>query len=86
MTTTAVERPTWELADVLRRHGDTFLAQHGAGLTDSQRQALRDLVRCRTAALGGHVERCCDCGHERIAYNSCRNRHCLKCQALTRAR
>jgi hypothetical protein len=51
-----------------------------------QRKALRDLSRCRTAALGGHVDRCLDCGHERIAYNSCRNRHCPKCQARTRAR
>jgi len=54
-------------------------------LSDAQRQALRDLAHCRTAALGGHVEHCLDCGHERIAYNSCRNRHCPKCQALTRA-
>ena len=49
-------------------------------------KALRDLSRCRTAALGGHVERCLDCGAERVSYNSCRNRHCPKCQALTRAR
>jgi hypothetical protein len=86
MTTTPVERPAWEVADVIRTYGAEFLAHHGGWLTDSQRQALRELVRCRTAALGGHVERCGDCGHERIAYNSCRNRHCPKCQALTRAR
>src|SRR5207245_242441 len=49
-------------------------------------KALRDLAACRTAALGGHIERCLDCGYERIAYNSCRNRHCPKCQALARAR
>src|SRR5262249_45144080 len=49
------------------------------------RKALRDLAACRTAVLGGHVEHCVDCGHERIAYNSCRNRHCPKCQALARA-
>ena len=47
---------------------------------------MRDLARCRTAALGGHVHHCRDCGHDRIAYNSCRNRHCPKCQALARAR
>jgi hypothetical protein len=86
MTTTPIEWPAWEVADVIRLHGADFLARHGGWLTDSQRQALRDLVRCRTAALGGHLERCGDCGHERIAYNSCRNRHCPKCQALTRAR
>jgi hypothetical protein len=54
-------------------------------LSSSQRQALHDLALCRTAALGGHIEHCLDCGHETIAYNSCRNRHCPKCQALTRA-
>jgi hypothetical protein len=52
----------------------------------AQTKALRDLAACRTAALGGHVEHCLDCGHDRIAYNSCRNRHCPKCQALARAR
>ena len=55
-------------------------------LTAAQLKALGDLSVCRTAALGGHVQRCADCGHERIAYNSCRNRHCPKCQALARAR
>jgi hypothetical protein len=86
MTAHGTERPTLEVADIIRRHGDAFLDRYGSGLSDAQRQALRDLARCRTAALGGHVEHCLDCGHERIAYNSCRNRHCPKCQALTRAR
>lgn len=80
------ERPALEVADILREHGKDFLAKHGDTLTDTQRQTLRDLTACRTAALGGHVERCLDCGHERLAYNSCRNRHCPKCQALARAR
>jgi hypothetical protein len=79
-------RPALEVADIIREHGDNFLAQYGGALTAAQRQALRDLACCRTAALGGHVQRCLDCGHERIAYNSCRNRHCPKCQALARAR
>src|SRR5438552_1509785 len=79
-------RPALEVADVIRQHGDAFVAQYGGSLTAAQRKALRDLARCRTAALGGHVWRCADCGHERIAYNSCRNRHCPKCQALARAR
>jgi hypothetical protein len=82
----AGQRPALEVADVIRMHGEAFLARHGTALTGPQRQALRDLAVCRTAALGGHVERCADCGHERIAYNSCRNRHCPKCQALARAR
>jgi hypothetical protein len=79
-------RPALEVADIIRAHADPFLARYGAGLTVPQRRALDDLGRCRTAALGGHVERCGDCGHERIAYNSCRNRHCPKCQASSRAR
>jgi putative transposase/transposase-like zinc-binding protein len=73
------------VADVIRQHGAAFLQRYGSGLSATQRQALRDLAHCRTEALGGHVERCLDCGHERIAYNSCRNRHCPKCQALARA-
>ena len=79
-------RPLLEVADVIRSHGEAFLNKHGSHLTATQKQALRDLARCRTAALGGHVERCLDCGAARIAYNSCRNRHCPKCQALSRAR
>jgi hypothetical protein len=69
----------------MREHGEAFLVRHGGHLTEVQRKALRDLPRCRTAALGGHVQRCRDCGDERISYNSCRNRHCPKCQALSRA-
>jgi Putative transposase/Transposase zinc-binding domain len=80
------QRPAWEVADVIRDQGDAFFAKHGGRLSPAQRRALVDLAACRTAALGGHVERCLDCGHERIAYNSCRNRHCPKCQALARAR
>jgi Putative transposase/Transposase zinc-binding domain len=86
MSVAADTRPALEVADVIREHGEAFRAKYGHVLTDVQRQALRDLERCRTAALGAHVERCLDCGHERIAYNSCRNRHCPKCQALARAR
>jgi hypothetical protein len=85
MSTPLGQRPVLEVADILREHGQAFLARHGAGLTVAQRQALHDLAVCRTAALGGHVEHCLDCGHETIAYNSCRNRHCPKCQALSRA-
>ncbi len=84
--TLTTERPTLEVADIIRAHGDEFQDTFAAILSPAQKKALRDLARCRTAELGGHVERCLDCGHERIAYNSCRNRHCPKCQALTRAR
>jgi hypothetical protein len=73
-------RPPLEVADIVRVHGPAFLARHGAGLSTAQRRALAAVARCRTAALGGHVQRCGQCGHEAIAYNSCRNRHCPKCQ------
>ncbi len=85
MSTILPQRPTLEVADILRQYGAAFRDRHGSVLTAWQRQAMRDLAVCRTAALGGHVEHCLDCGHETIAYNSCRNRHCPKCQALTRA-
>jgi hypothetical protein len=86
MTVPLTERPALEVAEVIRQHADAFLERHGSSLSVTQRKALRDLAVCRTAALGGHVEHCLDCAHERIAYNSCRNRHCPKCQALARAR
>jgi len=86
MTATPLGRPALEVADVLREYGEAFLQRYGGVLSAAQRQALRDLAACRTALLGGHVEHCLDCGHERVAYNSCRNRHCPKCQALARAR
>jgi Putative transposase/Transposase zinc-binding domain len=73
-----------EVADLLREHGDEYLATHGA--TAAQRKVLRAVQNCRTAALGGHVEACDQCGHQRIAYNSCRNRHCPKCQGPATAR
>jgi hypothetical protein len=74
-----------EVADVFRDHGDAFLDRYGDMLSPEQRRALRDISACRTAALGGHVEECTECGHQRIAYNSCRNRHCPKCQATAAA-
>jgi hypothetical protein len=85
MSAAASQRPALEVADIIRQHGDAFRKRYGGRLSAEQRQALRDLAVCRTAALGGHVEECLDCGAVRIAYNSCRNRHCPKCQALTRA-
>jgi len=80
------ERPPLEVADVIRSHGEAFIGKYGKHLSDVQKKTLRVLGLCRTAALGGHVETCVDCGEERIAYNSCRNRHCPKCQSLSRAR
>jgi Putative transposase/Transposase zinc-binding domain len=67
-----------ELADVFRKQGGDYLSQHGASF--EQRRVLSAIQLCRTEALGGHVEECDRCGHRRVAYNSCRNRHCPKCQ------
>jgi len=77
--TPSFQRPALELADVVRRHGPRL----GEDLPGEQRRILRAIESCRTAALGGHVETCDndDCRYQRIAYNSCRNRHCPKCQA-----
>ena len=78
-------RPRLEVADVFRQHGDAFLDRYGDGLSPEQRRARHDITVCRTAALGGHVEACDRCGHQQVAYNSCRNRHCPKCQATAAA-
>jgi len=77
-------RPAFEVADVVRAYGASFLRTHPT--SGAQRRVLRAVRRCRTAALGGHVEGCDACGHRRIAYNSCRNRHCPKCQGQQRAK
>ena len=78
-------RPALEVADIFRHHGDAFRAAQGESLAHAQRRVMSAIEICRTAALGGHVERCADCAFTRIAYNSCRNRHCPKCQGLARA-
>jgi hypothetical protein len=80
-----MKRPVLEVGDILRAHGPAYLAAFGGHLSAAQCRVLRELALCRTAALGGHVEVCAACAHQRIAYNSCRNRHCPKCQAATRA-
>src|SRR5271166_6973961 len=74
-----------EVADVFRLFGPAFRDQHGASLSAARRRAMLAIESCRTAALGGHVERCGDCGYQCVAYNSCRNRNCPKCQGLARA-
>jgi hypothetical protein len=80
-----MSRPAVEVADILHAQGHTFLEQH-PWLSVQQRSVLRAIARCRTAALGGHLDRCDACGHQAISYNSCRNRHCPKCQAQARER
>ena len=73
-----------EIADILRRHGEAYLRARAGHVGRTERRVMGAIVACRTAALGGHVEACDDCGASRIAYNSCRNRHCPKCQAAAR--
>jgi hypothetical protein len=80
-----MDRPKLEVADVFRRYGEAYRQQHGASMSTGQRRVMTAIELCRTAALGGHMERCDECGHERNAFNSCRDRHCPKCQSLARA-
>src|SRR5713226_4694760 len=75
-----MSKPKLEVADIFRRHGDAWRTANAGHLSLTQRRVMTAIEICRTAALGGHVERCEDCAHTRIAYNSCRNRHCPKCQ------
>lgn len=77
-------RPALELADILRVHADAFLNAPAPPVSSAKRRVLTRITACRTSALGGHVQRCTDCDFERVAYNSCRDRHCPKCQAAAR--
>ena len=79
-------RPIIEIADIFRRHGQGYARAHAAHLGRVERRVMSAITTCRTAALGGHVEACDACGVSRIAYNSCRNRHCPKCQGQARAK
>jgi hypothetical protein len=77
-----VRRPRLEVADIFHRHGADWRRVNAGHVSLGQLQVMSAIEQCRSAALGGHVERCEDCGHHRIAYNSCRNRHCPKCQGV----
>src|SRR6516225_7737963 len=76
-----LSRPAVEVADIFRHRGPAWRASHAGHVSLGQLKVMSPIERCRTAALGGHVERCEDCAHLRISYNSCGNRHCPKCQA-----
>ena len=76
--------PPFEVADIVRAYGAAFPATHP--VSHEQARVLRAIAQCRTAALGGHVEQCVSCGTERVCYDSCRNRHCPKCQGSARAK
>jgi len=79
-----MSRPALELADIVRQYGPAYRQAHSLPL--HQWRLMQAIETCRTAALGGHVDQCDQCRHIRISYNSCRNRHCPKCQSLARAR
>jgi len=77
-----VSRPALEVADIFRGHGPAWRKANAGHVSLGQLKAMSAIESCRTAALGGHVSRCEECSHIQIAYNSCRNRHCPKCQLL----
>ncbi len=81
-----MSRPAVEVADILRAHEARFLNKNRSWLSFQQLTVLRAIARCRTAALGGHLDSCSQCGRQAISYNSCRNRHCPKCQTQARQR
>jgi hypothetical protein len=80
-----MDRPRLEVADIFRRYGAAYRQHQGAALAPAQQRVMTAIELCRTAALGGHLERCDSCAYERPCYDSCRNRHCPKCQSLARA-
>ncbi len=82
MTSPADHRPPCEVADILRAHAEAYGGTYSP--CAAQQKVMRHIMQCRTAALGGHLDRCDTCGHQRISYNSCRDRHCPKCQGLAR--
>src|SRR6266700_6037818 len=77
-------RPRYELADIFREYGEAY--RRNRRLAASHLRVMRAVERCRTASLGGHMQQCDSCGFERPAYNSCRNRHCPKCQSMAKAK
>jgi hypothetical protein len=81
-----VSRPTLEVADIVRAVGNRFWEKHKSHFAWVHRKVLDAIVRCRTAALGGHLDKCVRCGHQALSYNSCRDRNCPKCQGNARAR
>src|SRR3989475_6067984 len=81
-----MDRPLLEVADLVRAAGDAFIERSRKWITWKHVKVLLAIARCRTAALGGHLDECTRCGHRAISYNSCRNRHCPKCQAGARDR
>ena len=81
-----MSKPAVDVADILRAQGNCFLDKYPSSFSFQQRKVFRALQSCRTAALGGHLDACPQCGHSALSYNSCRNRHCPKCQTQARER
>ena len=81
-----MNRPPLEVADIVRSVGQSFVERSRKWINGQHEKVLLAITRCRTAALGGHRDQCSDCGHTAISYNSCRNRHCPKCQGNARRR
>jgi hypothetical protein len=81
-----MSRPTLEVADIVRAVGNRFWEEHKSHLAWLHRKVFDAILRCRTAALGGHLDQCINCGHQAISYNSCRDRNCPKCQGNARAK
>ncbi len=79
-------RPLWEVADIFRLYGEQYRQAQGSPIPQSHQRVMRAIEICRTELLGGHVDVCDQCGVSQVSYNSCRNRHCPKCQSLARAR
>ena len=79
-----MNRPPFEVADIIRAHGNSFVEKGRSWVTWLHLRVLFAIEHCRTAALGGHLDRCRQCGHEAISFNSCRSRHCPKCQTNAR--
>jgi Putative transposase/Transposase zinc-binding domain len=79
-----MNQPPFEVADIIRAAGASFVQKNRSWLSWQHLRVLRAIARCRTAALGGHLDQCSGCGHQVISYNSCRNRHCAKCQTNAR--
>lgn len=81
-----MNRPPLEVADLIRAAGIAFIMRNRRWIRWKHIQVLRAIRRCRTAALGGHIDQCTRCGHRAISFNSCRDRHCPKCQTAARER
>jgi hypothetical protein len=79
-----MKSPLFEVADIIRAHGDSFIQKNRSWLTWWHLRVLFAIEHCRTAVLGGHLDRCGRCGYETTSFNSCRSRHCPKCQTNAR--